>query len=221
MTKHYQIRPFEERDIPQAIDIDKQAFPTQWPHPTYSSYKNELKNRLAHYIVISKLNDISQNNFKEEIHVKNNSLSGRLLWLKGLLFPYRRVSRDLPPPARECIIGIAGIWVMVDEAHITTIGVRNDYLRQGFGELLLISIINLALQLNADVLTLEVRISNTPAQALYKKYGFKEVGIRRRYYSDNSEDAIIMTTEPIMSHGFGVQFQQLCDKHQHKWKDIY
>lgn len=97
----------------------------------------------------------------------------------------------------ERIVGYGGIWLMVDEAHITTFAVHPEARRRGIGELLLLRIFDLASELNAQWLTLEVRASNLAAQRLYEKYGFKRAGVRRRYYSDNNEDALIMWTERI------------------------
>src|SRR3712207_4603992 len=91
---------------------------------------------------------------------------------------------------------------MTDEAHITTIAVDPDYQGYGIGELLLLGLIDRAQQIGARWLTLEVRISNKVAQSLYEKYTFKEMGIRRRYYSDNNEDALVMWTDPIESDSF-------------------
>lgn len=93
------------------------------------------------------------------------------------------------------IIGLAGFWMMVDEAHIITIAVRNTHRRQGIGESLLSSAIDTAKQLKAREVTLEVRESNEAAKSLYVKYGFSEMGIRKAYYDDTNEDAIIMTKE--------------------------
>ncbi len=71
------------------------------------------------------------------------------------------------------------------------------------------AIIRLSMQLKAEVVTLEARASNHSAQALYAKYGFKTVGIRRRYYTDNSEDAVIMTTDKINSPGYQAMLREL------------
>jgi ribosomal-protein-alanine N-acetyltransferase len=91
---------------------------------------------------------------------------------------------------------------MVDEAHIVAIAVRESYRGQGLGELLLSRAMDLAMENQQDVVTLEVRRSNLVAQALYEKYRFLKVGVRRRYYSDNHEDAIIMSTPPIQHETF-------------------
>ncbi len=97
----------------------------------------------------------------------------------------------------ETIVAYGGIWLMVDEAHITTFAVHPSYRRRRIGERLLLALLDLARERLAREATLEVRLSNLPARRLYEKYGFRPVGIRPRYYSDNSEDALIMTTEPL------------------------
>jgi ribosomal-protein-alanine N-acetyltransferase len=97
----------------------------------------------------------------------------------------------------NAIVGFAGIWLLVDEAHITTFATQTAWRRQGIGERLLVALLDLALARGANEATLEVRPSNIPAKRLYEKYGFKVVGVRPRYYSDNNEDALIMTTDTL------------------------
>jgi len=99
------------------------------------------------------------------------------------------------------IVGYAGLWLSLDEAHITTFAVLPEYRRRKIGERMLLSIFERAERLGAEWLTLEVRASNLPAQRLYEKYGFRPAGIRRHYYSDNNEDAIIMWTERLRDRG--------------------
>lgn len=94
-------------------------------------------------------------------------------------------------------IAYGGLWMMVDEAHITTFAVLPLWRRRGIGGRLMIELVQLAKDLGARIMTLEVRLSNGPARALYGQFGFRPVGIRPRYYSDNREDALIMTTEPL------------------------
>jgi ribosomal protein S18 acetylase RimI-like enzyme len=81
--------------------------------------------------------------------------------------------------------------------RLRAMAVAPEYQGRGLGELLLIALIDKAIELNALCLTLEVRVSNYVAQSLYRKYTFRETGLRRRYYSDNGEDAHIMTTEDL------------------------
>ena len=108
-----------------------------------------------------------------------------------------RMARYLVVRGGERVIGYAGIWLMVDEAHITTFAVLPAYRRRGIGGLLLCELMDLAADLGATVATLEVRLSNTSARRLYQQFGFRPVGVRPRYYSDNGEDALIMTTEGL------------------------
>ena len=108
-----------------------------------------------------------------------------------------RNARYVVARSNDVIVGYAGLWLMVDEAHITTFAVHPGHRRRRIGELLLHRLFEVAAVMNAEWLTLEVRASNIPAQKLYEKYGFRRAGVRRRYYSDNSEDALIMWTERL------------------------
>ncbi len=90
-------------------------------------------------------------------------------------------------------IGYAGFWNVSGEGGITNVAVLPEYRRQGIGSMLIAEMIKTAVKLKLDLLTLEVRKSNIAAQGLYKKYGFDIIGERKRYYSDNGEDAWIMT----------------------------
>jgi ribosomal-protein-alanine N-acetyltransferase len=98
---------------------------------------------------------------------------------------------------------------MVDEAHITTFAVHPAWRRQRIGERLLLAFLDLALARQAHEATLEVRLSNLPARRLYEKYGFRPVGLRPRYYSDDNEDALIMTTEPLAEPHMRERLQRL------------
>jgi ribosomal-protein-alanine N-acetyltransferase len=97
------------------------------------------------------------------------------------------------------VVAYAGIWLLVDEAHITTFAVAPAWRRRRVGERLLMAALDLSVARGAHEATLEVRLSNVAARRLYEKFGFRPVGIRPRYYSDDHEDALIMTTEPLRS----------------------
>ncbi len=90
------------------------------------------------------------------------------------------------------VVGFAGMWVIFDEAHVTTIAVDRRRRGEHIGERLLLALIDYALARGARWMTLEVRPSNAAALALYRKFGFREVALRKRYYSDNGEDAAVM-----------------------------
>ena len=110
---------------------------------------------------------------------------------------HNRLAHYIVARSGNSIVGFAGIWLLVDEAHITTFATRSAWRRQGIGERLLAALLDLALARGAKEATLEVRPSNIPAKRLYEKFGFKVVGVRPRYYSDNNEDALIMTTDTL------------------------
>ncbi|MGZ6213807.1 MAG: ribosomal protein S18-alanine N-acetyltransferase [Candidatus Limnocylindria bacterium] len=95
------------------------------------------------------------------------------------------------------VVAFGGIWLMVDEAHITTFGVHPDHRRRGIGRRLLLALAEVALELGSARMTLEVRVSNEAAQALYRSFGFTVTGRRVAYYSDDGEDALIMTTPEL------------------------
>ena len=91
------------------------------------------------------------------------------------------------------IVGFIGTWNVLDESHITNVAVHPDFRKQKIGSLLLENLINTCeKQHNTSSFDLEVRANNIPAQKLYSKFGFKNNGIRKGYYTDNKEDAILM-----------------------------
>ena len=94
---------------------------------------------------------------------------------------------------RARLVGYIGLWLLVDEAHISTIAVHPSDRGQGIGEALLLAGLNWAAKRGAEMATLEVRASNDAAQKLYRKHGFETVGRRPGYYKDNQEDAVLMT----------------------------
>ena len=105
------------------------------------------------------------------------------------------------------IIGYGGMWRMYDEAHVTTIGVRRDQQHGGFGRVLFAGLVQAAYDLGAKWVTLEVRTSNVNAMRMYEAFGFKVIGRRRGYYTDNGEDAIVMWSDSIYSPRFRKAFE--------------
>jgi len=183
-TDRYVIRPMTEADIGQVADIEAESFPTTWPR---TAYRRELNNKLARYLVLI---DRAHGPVSRKPRVRRS------------FFGLRRQVVNDEPASNDFIVGYVGVWFMVDEAHIVAIAVRESYRGQGLGELLLSQAMDLAMENHQEVVTLEVRRSNLVAQALYEKYRFLKVGVRRRYYSDNHEDAIIMSTPPIQHETF-------------------
>ncbi|MCS7260681.1 MAG: ribosomal protein S18-alanine N-acetyltransferase [Anaerolineae bacterium] len=178
----FYVRPMQLADVPAVMAIEHTAFSLPWPE---GAYRHEItKNELAHYYVLC---------FRSPSAPQQARVSS---W-------WRRLRDSLRPEAaapREVLLGYGGFWMMVDEAHISTIAVRQDVRGRGLGEFLLLGLLDEARRLGAQTATLEVRVSNTVARALYTKYGFRETGRRVAYYHDNNEDAIIMTT-PVFTVG--------------------
>ncbi len=188
-------------DVPRVIEIERLAYPSTWPP---SAYRKELQdNRWAHYIVLRNRKIVEE---RATEPVQEYERPRRIFPLS--LLPSRQ-TMTMPTPGLASIVGFAGLWLMVDEAHITTIAMHPNYRRKGLGEFMLLSLIDIAYAINAKWVTLEVRVSNYSAQNLYRKYGFREAGLRHRYYSDNQEDALIMWTEEIHSLAYRQRFQDL------------
>ena len=110
------------------------------------------------------------------------------------------------------LVAYAGCWQILEEVHITNIAVSPDFRRQKIGERLLIHIIDDCYKNKAKYITLEVRVSNLAAINLYKKYGFKSLGVRKGYYQNNNEDALIMWTENIFYDKFKLNYEKLISK---------
>lgn len=199
-------------DVPRVVEIERLAYPSTWPP---SAYRKELQdNRWAHYIVLRD-KQISQ----ERVAVPPEPEKPRKSRLFPLsLLPNRPVITTASPDLAS-IVGFAGLWLMVDEAHVTTIAMHPNYRRLGLGELMLVSLIDISYTIGAKWVTLEVRVSNYTAQNLYHKYGFREAGLRHRYYSDNQEDALIMWTDEINSPAYKEKFQELKAALMHKLEE--
>ena len=112
----------------------------------------------------------------------------------------------------EKLIGFTGSWQIIDEAHITTIAVKSEYKRKKIGEALLQTLFNECYKNKIKYVTLEVRVSNEAAINLYKKYNFKSLGVRKGYYQNNGEDALIMWTENIFWDKFKEKYQENTNK---------
>jgi [ribosomal protein S18]-alanine N-acetyltransferase len=193
----YLIEPMQTKDIPEVIDIERESFSMTWPA---NSYKRELEeNRLARYVVLR------YQAANDESPFPRKARDPRPFPLSLLpAFDRPRPGPDDPP-----VVGYGGLWLMVDEAHVTSIAVRPEFRGKGLGQLVMLALFGVAIEKEARWMTLEVRVSNTGAQALYKKLGFREAGIRPRYYTDNNEDAVIMWSEDLRSQGFRQRYQRL------------
>ena len=107
------------------------------------------------------------------------------------------------------VVGFAGLWLMVDEAHVVTVAVVPGVRGRGLGKLLVHALVLVAAEHGMALATLEVRPSNEVARKLYGTFGFYEVGTRKGYYADNHEDALIMTTEDIQGSAYRARLERL------------
>lgn len=188
-------------DVPEVMAIERDSFTAPWPS---SAYRKELiDNRMAHYVVLRRSGLFAATNPSS-----TEVLSERRHFLSSLL-PRTWLSLGRRGGGSMTLAGYAGLWLVVDEAHITTIAVRPEFRGSGLGELLLASMIEASLDINARWLTLEVRVTNAPAQSLYRKYGFHDAGVRKSYYSDNNEDALIMWTDELQGAAFQRRYATL------------
>jgi ribosomal-protein-alanine N-acetyltransferase len=193
-VRNYLVETMKFDDIVQVSAIDRHCFPEMWPP---INFKHELSNRLAHYLVVIDISVSQSSISKLNFSINNESIISRVSQLieRGGISPTRKTQERF-------IVGYTGLWLLADEAHLISIAVKETYQNKGIGELLLISTIELAIEVGARILTLEVRESNLIAQELYLKYGFITNGIRKNYYLDNRENAVIMTIDDLHSKSY-------------------
>jgi ribosomal-protein-alanine N-acetyltransferase len=195
------VEPMRTEHIPAVSAIEKLSFPQPWPQ---NAYRREItENRMAHYIIARRLGGPQVREAEPgAVEVTQGQSADFIGRLSRLLRPTESPRTAELDEELRSIVGYAGIWVMTDEAHITTIASHPNVRGQGIGEFLLVALTHRGMEIGARWMTLEVRASNAIAQNLYRKYTFKEMGVRRRYYSDNGEDALVMWTDALDSDSF-------------------
>ena len=170
----FRIQTMTPAHIPTVATIERDTFGAPWPE---SAFLQEVAyNPYSSYLILQYLPQVASRTSR-------------------LTHPFRKGYID------PSLIGYGGYWQMVDEAHICTLAIHRAWRGLGLGELVLISLIRRAMELDIERLSLEVRRSNTIAQSLYRKYGFLVVGERPKYYS-NQEDALIMTTPDVHTRSY-------------------
>ena len=207
------LRRLKTEDINQVVEIEREAFSPLW---VSTSFKRELNNKYACYLVACPDDETA-----EAVRTETQGSTTRPLWerlAKGVNEVMGRSAKPLL--SEEYVAGYVSVWYQGEEAHITEIAVREKLRGRGIGELLLIGSLREALKYGSKVMTLEARVSNFIAQRLYEKYAFKTVGTRKGYYSDNREDAVIMTTCPIDTDEYHQYFQGLQETYRSRWGEI-
>ncbi len=211
------LRRLQKEDIGEVVEIEKEAFSPLW---VSSPFRRDLNNSRACYIVacldVTGTPSASPETRPQEAENGQKSWLSRVAGRLGLTG-----SAPEPPPDNDyAIAGYVSVWYQGDDAHITEIAVRESLRGNGIGELLLIGSLRAAVEYGSYVMTLEARVSNFIAQRLYEKYNFKSVGIRKGYYSDNREDAVIMTTTPIGTGEYGRMFRERQNAWESRWGPI-
>ncbi len=172
--------------------------------------------------------------YRRELDSPNSDLLGLWTWetedsesaqnLAGTHHPpplENRAGTGAPPlQVPPMLIGIGCLWAILEEAHIIMLAIHPQFQRQGLGQALLWALLKSACDRQLERSTLEVRASNLAAVSLYKKFGFKEAGRRKRYYEDTGEDALVMwrsgLEKPEFQRYLAVEKVQMCDRLQQK-----
>ncbi|NLT74422.1 MAG: ribosomal protein S18-alanine N-acetyltransferase [Chloroflexi bacterium] len=168
-------------DILTVSSIEGQVFATPW---SAEAYLQELLYHVDAYYYVLRFTD-------------RNVLDER--------YPQRPWAGTHDP----ALIGYGGLWLILEQGHVSTLAVRPSWRGRGLGELLFASLVEKAMDVGCEELTLEVRITNQRAQNLYAKYGLQVTGRRPRYYPDNQEDAWIMSSPPLHGYAYREAFGEL------------
>lgn len=165
--------PLTQTQLSAALELDQRCFGGLW---TADGYRREIDSPNSELLILT--------------HTPHSTL-------------------HTPPASAECshqspppLIGIGCYWAILEEAHITLLGIVPEYQRQGLGQALLYALLHSAHQRGLERATLEVRISNQSALALYQKFGFRQAGRRKRYYQNTGEDALVLWRGGLQSPDF-------------------
>ena len=210
------IRRLQKDDITEVVEIEREAFSPTW---VSSPFRRDISNKRACYLVACMDQEEEGSAPAAAPTDDGDSSQSWLSRLAGRLGFGGAPSEETSLPT-YAIAGYVSVWYQGDEAHITEIAVRETLRGNGIGELLLIGSLQAAREYGSHVMTLEARVSNFIAQRLYEKYSFKSVGVRKGYYSDNREDAVIMTTTPIGTEEYSRLFLGLQDTWESRWGPI-
>ena len=175
------IEALTEENLSAVIQMDKACFGGLW---TEEGYRREINSPNSQLLVIKpkpKQGQLSPN--ASRLETEHNNVAP--------------------------LMGLGCVWFILEEAHITILAIQPPYRRQGLGQLLLITLLETAIQRQSEWATLEVRISNQTAQKLYEKLGFITIGQRKKYYKDTGEDALILWNKGLQKRSFHHDLEQL------------
>lgn len=169
-------------DIPAVIAIDRVSFDPSWSARSYAYEVGE--STYSHMAVLE------QSATEKPRH------------------GWRKLMPSLSSESESTIIAYGGLWHILDESHISTVASHPDFRGHGWGEVMLASLVHRSMTLKAAYIVLEVRVSNTVAQNLYRKYEFETIDVKQRYYHNNGEDAYDMRLNLEGNSGYVARFQQ-------------
>lgn len=167
------LRYMTPHDVPDVISIDSNSFNPPWPA---RSYLFEITESYISFMLVL-----------EQLQPRPVG------WLRRQINHLRGDKSDIALHSK--VVGYGGLWVIQDEGHISTIASHPDYRGLGYGELLLLAMLRQSLRRGARYIVLEVRVSNSVAQALYRKYGFEVIATKENYYRSDNEDAYDMRVD--------------------------
>ncbi|MEG4455197.1 ribosomal protein S18-alanine N-acetyltransferase [Microcoleus sp. N9_A1] len=205
-----EIKQIAAEHLNSAVELDRLCFGGLW---TIEGYRRELDSPNSDLLGLwaSETADCASEKLDSELDPFD------------IFSPQNRAGTGAPPlQTTQTLIGLGCLWAILEEAHITILAIDPRFQGQGLGQALLWVLLTSANRRQLERATLEVRASNSIALSLYKKFGFKEAGRRKRYYADTGEDAVIMWRSGIEKPEFqkylGVEKVQICDRlHQKNW----
>jgi ribosomal-protein-alanine N-acetyltransferase len=191
------VEPMRPSDMPAVLAIECLAFSSPWPARAYSY---EMRNDASHYFVVRRRGgELVQDDASRASPRDGARLPGEPPGDKAKSGLLQRTWQGLRRRGKREIIGYGGFWTSAHRAHISTLAVAPQWRSRRLGLLLMLHMLDCALDLGMTTVTLEVRVSNYVAQNLYRKCGFERSGVHRNYYRDNGEDALLMSTPSLTS----------------------
>jgi len=192
------VEPMRLSDVRAVLAIERASFSSPWPARAY--HYELVRSDCSHYFVLRYRGGEPAQDDAILVEPQEETRSPEELpgkqGRRGLL---DRLCQALQHRTRGQIVGYGGFWTSGYQAHISTLAVAPQWRRQGLGLLMMLHMLDCATDLGMRAATLEVRLSNAVAQKLYEKCGFRQSGLRRRYYRDNLEDALLMSTPSLTS----------------------